>query len=281
LSRFVFAEAASPAGRKITGMRARESVLMRTYLPDTNVLIDVGRDPKVRAQVEDATNRGAKFVPAPSMLTELTIGLVKGGAKFFAPNREIFTWLQAHSGAILDLPRPFMGKVLGFASKRSNVETYHYLQRIEMVTKSVTFEEFLARKDEAGNVWTDIEKSDKVHTAQVENEFDALEAFAKLHPGSFDLAERFCRHFGTAESHPNPQEFRRHFSAALEYGETSIAKIRAGANPRKNDRGRYGDFQLFFYLADPDLSILTSEDFSSDIKVSAQRSRIVRLESLS
>ena len=74
--------------------------------------------------------------------------------------------------------------------------------------------------------------------------------------------------------------FRERFSAAMEYADTTIARIRAGANPRKNDPGRYGDFQLFFYLADPDIHLLTREDFSSDIKASPQRTRIVGLDSL-
>jgi hypothetical protein len=253
---------------------------MSTYLPDTNVLVNFGKDPKVRALLEKATHAGIKFVLAPSMMTELTVGIVKGGAKFFDRNKEIFVWLQAHSNTILDLPRPFMGKVLGFPSKKSNVETHHYVQRIEMVVNSTTFDEFLVRKDDPGSVWTDIEKSDEIHTAQVEKEFDALEKFATLPPDSFDLAAKFCQQFGTAESHPDPGQFRQHFSAAIEYGETSITKIRNGANPRKNDRGRYGDFQLFFYLADPELSILTGEDFSNDIKVSPQRTRIVGIDSL-
>jgi hypothetical protein len=73
---------------------------------------------------------------------------------------------------------------------------------------------------------------------------------------------------------------RQHCSAAIEYQEASIAKIRAGAKPRKNDRGRYGDSQLFFYLADPNITLLTSEDFSGDIKQSPQRTRIVGFHAL-
>jgi hypothetical protein len=90
---------------------------MPTYLPDTNVLIDLGRDHAVQAKLENAEEGGSKFVIAPSMMTELTVGVVKGGVTCFAQNKKIFTWLQAHSGAILDLPRPFIGKILGFQSK--------------------------------------------------------------------------------------------------------------------------------------------------------------------
>ena len=39
---------------------------------------------------------------APSTITELTVGVVKGGATHFGHNKKIFTWLQTHSDAILD-----------------------------------------------------------------------------------------------------------------------------------------------------------------------------------
>jgi hypothetical protein len=249
---------------------------MARYLPDTNVLIDMGRDPTVQTKLENAEQGGSKFVIAPSTMTELTVGVVKGGATYFKQNKKIFTWLQTHSDAILDLPGPFIGKTLGFPSKRSHVETHHHVQRIEMVANSQTFDEFLKRKDDAGNVWSDIDKAPQIHKAQVDKEFTALEERAKLPPGTFDVAALFCKYFGC----PDPKLFRQHFSAAVEYGEASIAKIRAGATPRKNDRGRYGDFQLFFYLADPNITLLTSEDFSGDIKQSPQRTRIVRFDAL-
>jgi len=70
------------------------------------------------------------------------------------------------------------------------------------------------------------------------------------------------------------------FSAAIEYGDSAIRRARAGENLRKNDAGVFGDFQLFFYLADPQIHLLTKEDFSTDIKNSPQRTRIVTLDSL-
>jgi hypothetical protein len=253
---------------------------MPTYLPDTNVLIDLGRDPAVQAKLQNAEQSGSKFVIAPSMMTELTVGVVKGGATYFEQNKKIFTWLQTHSDAILDLPRPFIGKTLGFQSKWSQVETHHHVQRVEMVANSQTFDEFLKRKDDAGNVWSDIDKAVQIHDAQVDKEFTALETFAKLPPGSFDLAAKFCETFGPAGARPEPEQFRKHFSAGLEYVESSIAKITRGSKPRKNDRGIYGDFQLLCYLGDPNVSLLTSEDFSEDIRKSPQRTRIVGLDAL-
>lgn len=253
---------------------------MPTYLPDTNVLIDLGRNPAVQTKLENAEQSGSKFVIAPSTMTELTVGVVKGGAIYFGRNKKIFTWLQTHSDAILDLPRPFIGKTLGFQSKWSQVETHHHVQRVEMVANSQTFDEFLKRKDDAGNVWSDIDKAAQIHDAQVNEEFTALEKFAKLPQGTFDVAAEFCKTFAAGGVSPDPKLFRQHFSAAVEYGEASITKIRAGAKPWKNDRGRYGDFQLFFYLADPKITLLTREDFSGDIKHSPQRTRIVGLDAL-
>jgi hypothetical protein len=245
---------------------------MPNYLPDTNVLIDLGRDPAAQTKLENAEQSGSKFVIAPSTMTELTVGVVKGGAPHFERNKKIFTWLQTHSDAILDAPRPFIGKILGFPSQWSQVGTHHHVQRVGMVANSQTFDEFLKRKDDAGNVWVDIDKAPQIHADKVDAEFIELEKLAKL---PHDVVAVFCKTFAVGGVCADPKLFRQHFSAAIEYYETSIAKIRAGANPRKNDRGRYGDFQLFFYLADPNITLLTSEDFSHDIKQSPQRTRIV------
>jgi hypothetical protein len=253
---------------------------MPTYLPDTNVLIDIGRDPAVQTKLDNTEQTGSKFVIAPTTTTELMVGVVKGGATYFEQNKKIVTWLLAHSDAILDLPRPFIGKILGFPSKRSRVEMHHYVQCLEMVANSQAFDEFLKRKDAVGSVWSDIDKAAPIHDAQVDKEFTALEKFAKLPQGTVDVVAMLCKTFAVGGVCPDPKMLRQHCSAAIEYQEASIAKIRAGAKPRKNDRGRYGDSQLFFYLADPNITLLTSEDFSGDIKQSPQRTRIVGFHAL-
>src|SRR5258708_13920621 len=213
---------------------------MPTYLPDTNVLIDYGgRVSSAKAKLDSAEAGGATFVLAPSMMTELTVGLVNRGATHFEHDRKMFEWLHAHSGGILELARPFMGKILGFPSKWSGVETSHFVQRLEMVVKSKTFDEFLKRKDTSSSVWNDIDQSGPVHMCNVDDEFTALEKFAAAPSGSFDLAAKFCKTFENAGKCPEPEEFRKHFSAALEYVESCIEKIRRGAKPRKNNRGIY------------------------------------------
>jgi hypothetical protein len=65
---------------------------MKTYLPDTNVLVDFGRNRDVKAKLEKARYDGAKFVIAPPTLTELSVGVVKGGAAHFAQNKQVFGW---------------------------------------------------------------------------------------------------------------------------------------------------------------------------------------------
>jgi len=251
-----------------------------TYLPDTNVIINDGRDPAIKAKIDRASASGSKFVIAPPTVTELTIGVVKGGPTRFANNKVMFEWLKAQSANILDLPRPFMGKILGFPSKKSNVDLPHQFQRIELVTESSDFGDFLRRKAAPESLWPDIETAAKVHEEQLDKEFKALQTLAKRPLGSYDLALEFAKTFAVNGNYPDATEFRSRFSAAMEYGETTIRRIKAGANPRKNDPGRYGDFQLFFYLADPSIELLTCEDFSTDIVNSPQKNRIVRFDSL-
>jgi hypothetical protein len=253
---------------------------MRTFLPDTNAIIDYGRNPDRKARLDRAQSSGAKFVIAPPTMTELTVGVVLGGAARFEQNKTIFGWLKKQAANILELPRPFMGQVSGFPSRKGNVVIAHHEQRIDLIAEATDYADFLKQKDAPGSAWSDIEQSATVHTQQLDKEFDALKKLAKKTPGSFDLATEFSKTFPIGDKSPDPQAFKDLFSAAFEYGELTIAKMRNGANPRKNDPGRYGDFQLFFYLADPNIELLTSEDFSKEITRSPQRSRIVKVDSL-
>jgi hypothetical protein len=71
------------------------------YLPDTNVLIDCGRDLAVRTRLESASRDGSKFVIAPSIVEELSRGVIVGGSVYFGENKEVFGWLQAQASSIL------------------------------------------------------------------------------------------------------------------------------------------------------------------------------------
>jgi hypothetical protein len=253
---------------------------VQAFLPDTNAIIDYGRDPARKAKMGRAVAAGSKFVIAPPMLTELTVGVVRGGEARFAQNKVMFEWLKTHAANLLELPRPFIGEISGFRSRKGNVTLAHHEQRIDLVAGAADYADFLKRKDAPGSVWSDIEQSAAVHKHVSDQEFADLSRLATKAPRSFDLATEFSKTFSVDGKCPDPKTFKDLFSAAFEYGEATIAKIRAGANPRKNDQGRYGDFQLLFYLADPGIELLTSEDFSKDITRSPQRSRIVKVGSL-
>ena len=251
---------------------------MPRYFLDTNVLIDFGREAGKRERLEDALQHGAELVIAPPALIELTRGLVRGDRAYFAQNQPAFIWLREHGFEILPLPAPFMAQILkSQLSQRSGVEPAHYGEQICMVAGAVDFDDFLARTK--GTVWRDIDRADAIHNAELDREFTALSALARRGPRQ-NYAARLSQKFGIPGCRPNPAAVANQFSAALEFLEASVVKIRSGAVPRRNDPGLYTDFQLLVYLGDPTLTFLTQEDFSHEIRASAQRDRIVGLDAL-
>lgn len=251
---------------------------MPTYYPDTNILIAFGKQPDVKEKLERARQDGTRFVVAPLALIELVRGMIKGGGVTFEQDRRVFIWLRDSGFEILLLPFPFMAKILGSpASGRSGVVPDHYRQEIEMVAGASDLHDFIVKAK--GTVWRDIAHADPIHTAQLDKEIAALSILAK---GGLkqNYAKKLSKQFGAPGYRPNPLIIGRTFSAALEFLERSIVKIRAGAKVRKNDSGLYVDFQLLFYLADPELRFLTNEKFSHEIRVSLQRFQIVNLDSL-
>jgi len=171
-----------------------------------------------------------------------------------------------------------MVQVLHSPAKLGEVKTHHQIERVSLVADAASFSEFLLHKDAPGSAWTDLDKAVEIHEMILDKEFNSLKKLAELPRKSFDIAAKFSETFDLPR--PDPAVFRERFSAAMEYAETTIERIRNGANPRKNDPGRFGDFQLFFYLANPEICLLTQEDFSSDITKSPQRNRIVGLDAL-
>ncbi len=252
---------------------------MAAYLPDTNVLIDFGRDGAVSAKLENAQNNGSAFLIAPPALIELVRGMIAGGRNTFQNDKKVFVWLQAHGCQVLELPRPFMAKILHTSTRTSGVVPLHYQQLVEMVANSADFDEFLRRTQAAGSVWRDISQLYEIHERQLEKELIALESIA-ARGGNLDLAKGLSHMFGMPGCRPNHLVLQRRFSAAIEYLESSVTKIRGGAKPRKNDRGLYVDFQMLLYLGRPDLSFLTKENFAAEIRMSPQKARIVRLEAV-
>lgn len=253
---------------------------MSTYVPDTNVLIDFGLNEAVRTKLENARQNGSIFLIAPPALIELVRGVIAGGSDRFEDNKRVFVWIQTQRFTILELPRPFMAKILRTSSQRvSGVVPEHYRILIDMIVCSTDFGDFLKRSEAPSNVWRDISRLGEIHESELDREFRAFEKLAKR-ARSQDIASKLSQTFGAPGCRPNPLILEQRFSAAIEFLESSLRKIADGSKPRKNDSGLYFDFQLFLYLAVPEINFLTSEKFSSDIKRSPQRFRIIGLDSL-
>ncbi len=253
---------------------------MPTFLPDTNVWKDIGKDEVLTPKFERALSAGLKFLIGPPALIELVRGLVRAGNERFSEDQKMFGWMRNRKCEILDLTRPFMAKTLGTnLPANSGVFPTHYEQLIEKVVNSNSFDEFVKSCNADGSVWRNIESLDQIHENQLEKELRALEILAKQGK-DLDIPARLSNTFGAPGCRPIPILLRRRFSAAIEYVETSVHKVAQGANPRKNDRGLYVDWQMLMYLAIPDLWFLTNEDFSGEIRKSPQKDRIVKPETL-
>lgn len=249
------------------------------FLPDTNILIDYAwRDPVVQARLDKTQQHGTGFVIGPPVLIELVRGLVAQGDKTFLGDQKVFNWLYKQNLTILPLPKPFMAQILGASiPKKSGVEPHHYGQLIETIAKANTFEDFLAQNQNPDSVWNLIGEGNKIHEAELDKEFNALE---QLSSRTHNIGNALSRMFGAPGARPNPLIIERRFSAAIEFLQASLYQVHYGARPRKNDPGLYVDFQLLFYLADPEIAFLTEENFSDKIRHSPQRDRIVTIDSL-
>jgi hypothetical protein len=255
--------------------------LMPRYLLDTNILIDFGRDPAIQGRLENSQLNGVEFVIGPPALIELVRGMVAGGCNTFENDRRVLVWLRGQRLPILPLPRPFMAGVLRttVGQRSMPVEPCHYEQLIEIVANSADFDGFRAMSQAPGSVWREVDHIDAIHEGQLDKELAALGKLARG-KGARGIATALSQSFGAPGSRPRSEVIAREFSAAIEFLESSLSKVGEGAKPRKNDPGLYVDFQLLFYLADPEINFLTREDFSRKITRSPQRCRIVNLDSL-
>jgi len=152
---------------------------MSLYLPDTNVLIDFGRNAAVEQKLDAGVAGGSTFVLAPSTIEELSRGVVNGGSRHFENDRKVFKWLRAHRWPVLELPIPFMGALLGSPVRMGRVVPEHYHQLNEMIARSADFDEFLRRKDEPGSAWTDIHRTKAIHDGVLDAEFTTFEKIAE------------------------------------------------------------------------------------------------------
>lgn len=251
---------------------------MASYIPDTNILIGYGRDVSVRQRLEQAVAKGTAFIIAPAVIIELVRGIIANGGKTFTSDQEVFRWIQANGFPLLELTLPFAARILKSRPTRtSGVLPGHYVRLIAMVSGSANFDEFIAQTEAPNSVWRLLGNLHVIHERQLDKEIGAL---VPLAAAGQDPATSFSKMFGMPGCRPNPLVVRKVFSAAFEFLESWLVKVKSGAKPRKNDPGMYVDFQLFFYLADLEHAFLTQEDFSAEIRKSPQKNRIVRIDSV-
>jgi hypothetical protein len=250
---------------------------MTAFLPDTNVWITARGDAGLTSKFEKALAAGDKFLIAPPALIELVRGTVRQGNKRFSEDKKTYIWMREHKCEVLELPKPFMAKILGTTLRQtSNVTPRHYEQLIEMLVSSTSFDEFVQRCNTKGSVWTNIESLDRIHEEQIDHELGWLK---KLAAQSVDIASGYSKLFGLPGSQPDPLIIKREFSAFIEYLEGAFQRaVSKNANLQKNDRGMYVDFQLLTYLAMPELVFLTNDAFSNTITKSPQKNRILEPE---
>jgi hypothetical protein len=185
--------------------------------------------------------------------------------------------MKGNGCEILELTKPFMAKILGTTLQQtSGVTPKHYAQLIEMAATSGSFEEFVKRCNASDSVWNRIESLDQIHESQLDYELGWLR---KLAGKDLDIATTYSNLFGAPGSRPSPLIIKEKFSAFIEYLESAFRKVVQGADPERNDRGMYVDFQLLTYLAIPEAKFLTTEKFT-EIAKSPQRDRIVKPDTL-
>jgi predicted nucleic acid-binding protein len=252
------------------------------YILDTNVWVDVCRGRLSCNRLRHARERGeTEYVWAPPVLVELFVGIASSGERNYNENKAMFLAAEAFQMQILELPIPFMWKLLWNISDAgaSRVSPGHYRNLVEMLIASRNFTEFLRETTNPSSVWKQMVVAHRVHSSILDYELSALHVLASRGPKA-NLALAVARLFRLDGLMPDPLLMESKCSAALEFLRSALHKVRNGANPQKNDRGVYGDFQMFWYLADSNVSFVSGEDFSQEIEASTQRDRVIHLASL-
>ncbi len=245
------------------------------YIADSNIWVDVTQG---KISCSDLRGKpGVNVVVAPFMIVELMRSTVRGGEKYFSGDKAMFQCMSKFD--IQQLTKPFIFKVLWNVSDAGTSgvypETYRILLRL--MTGSNSFRDFISKTEAPGSVWTRVSEWDLIHEGVLDKELKALGTIARG-ASVTTLHMHMARLYKLGGLLPDPGAFDLSFSAALEYLRASVLKLRTGANLARNDRGMYVDFQLFFYLADPEAVIVSNERFTGEIVNSPQRSRIISFE---
>jgi hypothetical protein len=243
------------------------------YIPDTNIWVDVTQGKISCADLSSKT--GIRVVVAPFMIVELMRATVRSRGKYFLGDQTMFQCMAQFD--ILELTKVFVYKTLWNISEggTSKVDANTYKILLDMMNKSTSFEKFIAKTESPGSVWKRVSEWDSIHEGVIDKELGALGKIADS-ASLKSLGVHMSRLYGVGGLLPDPDHFEQKFSAAMEYLRVSAVKLRRGANLAKNDRGMYIDFQILFYLADPDAVIVSNEGFG-EITKSSQRNRIISL----
>lgn len=242
------------------------------YIMDTNTWVDVTQG---KISCSDLSGKaGTRVVVAPFMIVELMKATVKAGEKYFLGDRKMYQCMDKLD--ILELTKVFVYKRLWNISNAgiSKVRPETYRTLLQLMTGSTSFGEFVNKTDRPGSVWARVSELDSIHEGVLDKELGALRKIADQ--GSLkSLGVHMAGLYRVGGLLPDPDKFGHTFSAALEYLRSSVLKLRNGANLARNDRGLYIDFQMFFYLADPEAVVVSNEKFSGEIMKSPQKTRII------
>jgi len=206
---------------------------------------------------------------------ELMKELVKHAGKYFENDKRVFECMATFE--VLPLTQPFIYQRLWGSAEipaaRVVPETYKTL--LQMIVSSASYTEFMEKTKAPGSEWSGAERWNTIHQAELDKQLGFVRKFAE---GSHESIA-----IGIAKLHPlkgslaAEDRVENEFSAALEYLRSLVNKVKSGANLPKNDRGAYGDFQILFYLADTNTTIVSNEDFSSEISNAPQKDRMISL----
>jgi hypothetical protein len=246
------------------------------YILDTNIWVELARKRLICNDLQG--KHGVQIALAPLAIVELVMGVIRGGEARFADNRTMIACMAQDQSEILELPLIFVNKLIwNLPIGNSDVRPEHYMLLMNLILQSSSLAQFLAKAESPGSVWKRMTNLYSIHESVLNKELASLELLAKQ-PHLKSLPARMTWLYKLGGLRPDPDWFSAKFSAAIEFMVSSIAQVKNGANPTKNNRGVYVDSQFFWYLGDPDLTIVSKEDFSSEIKASPQASRIISLD---
>jgi hypothetical protein len=243
------------------------------YLFDTNVWVQLAQKKITCADLSQ--NSKGRVVIAPFVIMELMKESVKHAGKYFENDKRVFECMASFE--VLPLTQPFIYQRLWNSaevpSARVVPETYKKL--LQLIVDSTSYTEFLKETKAPGSEWSGVERWDTIHQAELDKELSFVRKLAEEDHES--IAIGIAKLYPLKGSLAGEDRVENEFSAALEYLRSLVVKVKNGANLPKNDRGAYVDFQVLFYLADANTTIVSNEDFSSEISNSPQKDRIIAL----